>query len=394
MKLVARTTAFMAAALAGAFAAGEVAAQTWDSSAGPVRVATVADGLEQPWSMAWMPDGGMLVTEKAGRLRLIRNGQLDPTPIAGVPEVLYRGQGGLLDVALHPAFEENRIVYLSYSKPSADGETATTALARGRLQGHELVETEDIFVAEAWSGRSGHYGGRIAFDDAGYLFLTVGDRQADPNLLENHPAQDLSNHQGTVNRFHDDGSIPTDNPFVNREGAQGSIWSYGHRNLQGLAFHPTTGDLWQTEHGPQGGDELNRIEPGRNYGWPVIGYGVNYGGQPIHRSREMAGMEQPVQFFTPSIATSGLMIYDGDRYEGWEGSIFMGGLAHQLVARLALVGDDARTVGRPESPPLLAGMARVRDLRQGPDGLIYVALDERDADGMSRIVRLEPAESN
>lgn len=392
-----RNLVITAAIVAALVVAAPLAAQNqaWESEGGPYRLATVVDGLEQPWSMAWLPNGDMLITEKPGRLRLVRDGVLDPTPIGGVPEVRFRGQGGLLDVAIHPDFEENRYVYLSYAKPNADGSEGTTAVARGRLEGHQLVDLQDIFLANAWSATNGHYGSRLLFDDEGYLFVTVGDRMAPPSgELERHPAQDLSNHQGTINRLNDDGSIPADNPFVGRDGVEPSIWSYGHRSPQGLALHPETGDLWESEHGPQGGDELNLILPGRNYGWPVIGYGVNYGGAPLHRAREMEGMEQPVQYFTPSIATSGLTIYSGGRFPEWQGSVFMGGMAHPQVARLPLVGDEMRQVGRMERPPLLSGFSRVRDIRQGPEGFIYLALDERDEDGMSRVVRVEPAGDN
>ncbi|HUE95713.1 MAG TPA: PQQ-dependent sugar dehydrogenase [Longimicrobiaceae bacterium] len=388
------------AALAGALLLAAVAPtaaqqQLWGSEAGPVRVVDVAAGLEQPWSMAWLPNGDMLVTEKAGRLRLVRDGVLDPTPIAGVPEVRFRGQGGLLDVVLHPNFAANRLVYLSYAKPNADGSQGTTAVARGRLDGHALTGVDDIFVADAWNTTAGHYGSRLAFDADGYLFITVGDRQFPPSgVLEEHPAQDPSNHVGTINRLNDDGSVPQDNPFVGMPNVQPSIWSYGHRSPQGLAIHPVTGDIWQSEHGPQGGDELNRILPGRNYGWPVIGYGVNYGGAQLHRAREMEGMEQPVYFFTPSIGTSGLMIYTGDVFDAWNGSIFLGGMAFPELHRLPLIGDDHSQIGRPERPPLLSRFARIRDIRQGPDGFIYLALDERNEDGRSRVVRLEPAETN
>lgn len=369
-------------------------APVYSSESGPFRVVTVVDEVQDPWSIAFLPSGDMLFTEQPGRLRIVRGGELLPNPVPGVPEVRYEGQGGLLDVVPHPEFESNRLIYLSYSKPNEDGSEGTTAVIRARFEDDQLHDVEEIFEAKAWSSTGGHYGSRLVFDEDGYLFITVGDRQAPPALGEDHPAQDLSNHQGTVNRIHDDGRIPSDNPFVGQAGAEPSIWSYGHRSPQGLALHPETGDLWQSEHGPQGGDELNLVLPGRNYGWPVIGYGVNYGGETLHAVREQEGMEQPVQHFTPSIATSGLMIYAGDRFPEWTGSIFMGGLASPQLARLPLVGDDNRVVGRMERPPLLLGFARIRDIRQGPDGFVYLALDERTEDGMNRIVRLEPAEEN
>jgi aldose sugar dehydrogenase len=336
----------------------------------------------------------MLVTERPGRLRVVRNGALQAEPIAGVPRVRYGGQGGLLDVVLHPDFESNRLVYLSYSKPNADGTQGTTAVVRGRLEGNRLEDVEEIFEARAWSTGEAHYGSRLAFDEEDYLFITVSDRAVSPVSVprEQHPAQDLSNHQGTVVRLHDDGRVPSDNPFVGRPGALPEIWSYGHRSLQGLAFDPHTGDLWASEHGAQGGDELNLIRPGGNYGWPVVGYGVNYGGQPIHESRERQGMVEPVQHWTPSIGPSGLMIYDGDRFPEWRGSAFVGGLAGVSIARVPLIADgEGYMVGRLERPPLMLGFGRVRDIRQGPDGYIYVAIDDRQGGSMTPIVRLEPA---
>ena len=349
------------------------------------RVVTVADGLIGPWSIAFLPGGDILITEKSGRLRLVRGGVLRMEPVEGVPEVLDRGQGGLMDVVPHPDFESNQFVYLTYSKPIGDGTEATTALGRGRFVNDRLVDFEDIFVAQT-RGRPGHYGSRIAFDADGYLFVTVGERQIPSSGdLTAHPAQDITNHHGTVNRIFDDGSVPPDNPFVGTPGARPEIWSYGHRNPQGLAIHPETGDIWVAEHGPQGGDELNRILPGLNYGWPVIGYGVNYrSGLAIHAGTSGDGIESPTHFWVPSIATSGLMIYTGDLFPAWKGSIFVGGLAGQQMARLTMEG---QRVVREET--LLQGLGRVRDIRQDPDGYIYVAIDGRGQP--SAVVRLEPA---
>ncbi len=350
------------------------------------RIVKVADGLITPWSMAFLPGGDMLITERPGRLRLVRNGLLRMAPVEGVPEVLAQGQGGLFDVVLHPDFESNRLVYLSYAKPIGDGTEATTAVARGRFENDRLTDVEDIFVAQT-QGRPGHYGARLAFDEDGYLFVTVGERQA-PSIgdLEAHPAQDISNHHGTVVRLHDDGSVPVDNPFVGESDVLPEIWSYGHRNPQGLAINPVTGDVWITEHGPQGGDELNRILPGLNYGWPVIGYGVNYRtGSAIHEGTLRDGIEPPTHFWVPSIATSGLMMYTGDVFPAWKGNLFAGGLAGQQIARLTM---DGQRVVREET--LLQGMGRVRDIRQSPDGYIYVAIESRD--GLpTAVVRLEPA---
>ena len=361
---------------------------------GPYRVTTVVEALQDPWSIAWLPNGDMLVTERPGRLRVVRSGVLQPESIAGVPEVRYGGQGGLLDVVLHPDFASNQLIYLSFSKPNADGTEGTTAVVRGRLAGNRLEGVEEIFEARAWSRGEAHYGSRLAFDEDGYLFITVSDRAVDPLSVprEQHPAQDLSNHQGTVVRLHDDGRVPSDNPFVNRAGALPEIWSYGHRSLQGLAFDSQTGDLWASEHGAQGGDELNLILPGRNYGWPVVGFGVQYGGQTIHATRQRDGMMDPVQHWTPSIGPSGLMIYDGDRFPEWRGSAFVGGLSGVSIARVPLISEgEGYMVGRLERPPLMLGFGRIRDIRQGPDGFIYVAIDDRQGGTMTPIVRLEPA---
>jgi glucose/arabinose dehydrogenase len=348
------------------------------------RVVTVVTGLVNPWSMAFLPGGDILVTERPGRLRIVRNGKLLDAPVAGVPAVWARGQGGLLDVVPHPDFATNKLVYLSYSKP-LDGGAATTAVVRGRFEGDKLSDVKEVFLADT-KGAPGHFGSRLAFDKNGFLYITVGDRQAPPQgNLESHPAQDVTNHQGTINRIYDDGRVPTDNPFADRAGAKGSIWSYGHRNPQGLVVHPTTGDVWATEHGPQGGDELNHIKRGANYGWPVIGFGVNYGsGNAIHTGTRRQGMENPVNVWVPSIATSGLMVYTGDKFPGWKGSLFVGGMAGEQLVRLTLSGQTAEV-----ADILVRKQGRIRDVRQGLDGFIYLAID--DSQGKpTPIVRLEP----
>jgi glucose/arabinose dehydrogenase len=388
--MIHRTFRAPVAALAGLAVTIPAAAQaqTYQSEHHAFRAVPIAEGLNNPWSIAFLPGGDILITERAGRLRIVRNGQLLEAPVEGVPEVRARGQGGLLEVALHPQFESNRFLYLTYSKPNADGSEGTTAVARGRFENDRLTDVQDIFVAEAWSRGGNHFGSRIAFDSDGYLFVTVGDRGASPEpaTVHSHPAQDLSNHQGTVNRLHDDGRIPADNPFVGRSDAQPSIWSYGHRNLQGLAYDATTGYLWENEHGPQGGDELNLIRRGGNYGWPVIGYGLQYGGSVIHQSTSSEGMQQPAHYWVPSIATSGLMIYRGDRFPAWRGSAFSGGLAGEQIARVTLNGERATGV-----EVLMRGVGRVRDIREGPDGFIYVALDHRGG-GPTAVLRLEPVD--
>ena len=347
------------------------------------RVVTVADGLEVPWSMAWLPGGDMLVTERPGRLRIIRNGILLPNSVPGVPAVFAEGQGGLFDVRPHPDFSTNHLLYLSFAKPNAEG--STTAVVRGRFENDRFTDVEEMFEAVA-QGR-GHYGGRLAFDRNNYLYVTAGDRMV-PSTgdLDAHPAQDTSNHHGVTVRLLDDGRVPDDNPFVGHATARPEIWSYGHRNPQGLAVHPETGDIWVNEHGPQGGDELNRLVAGANYGWPVVGYGVNYRtGLAIHEGTMRDDVESPSHVWVPSIATSGLLIYTGDRFPAWRGDLFVGGLRGQQLARLSM-NDDSKQIEREET--LVWGMGRIRDVREGPDGLIYLAIEGRN--GPTPIVRLEP----
>ena len=354
------------------------------------RVVTVAEGLVHPWSMAWLPNGDMLITEKPGRLRIVRDGELLPEAIPGTPEVFYEGQGGLFDVVPHPQFSDNQWVYLTFSKPV--GGSSTTAIVRGRLENDRLTNVVELFAAQAVG--FGHYGGKLVFDGEGHMFLSLGDRMAPPvgdrDALMAHPAQDLSNHQGVVVRLNEDGTVPDDNPFLGQAGVLPEIWSYGHRSPQGLAMHPITGDLWESEHGPQGGDEINLIEPGNNYGWPVVGRGVNYGafGRPIHVGISEEGMTNPTNFWVPSIATSGLMIYSGDKFPMWVGDIFSGSLAGEQLARLHM-DDDYRNVVVEET--LVYDVGRIRDVRQGPDGYIYLAVSDRQA-GPTPIVRLEPVD--
>ena len=351
------------------------------------RMVKVVDSLAIPWAMAFLPNGDMLVTERPGRLRIVRGGKLLPEPVAGVPAVKVGNQGGLLDVVLHPNFARNQMVYLSYSKPSADGARNTTAVIRARFANDRLNDVQEIFEANAWSQGMGHYGSRLAFDKDNYLVITVGDRQAPPTGdLEKHPAQDLMVHHGKVIRLHDDGRVPTDNPFVGRTDALPQIWSYGHRNPQGLIVHPTTNQVWATEHGPQGGDELNLVQAGKNYGWPVIGFGVNYrSGTAIHSGTTRAGMEQPVKVWVPSIAASGLIAYTGDRFPEWKGNVFTGALAGEVLERLTL--DGVRVVS---DETIVRGRGRIRDVRQGSDGLIYLAIEDRMGQPTG-IWRLEPA---
>lgn len=378
--LAAVAVTFATASAVAAQDAGEFRRSAWHD----YRIVTVAEGFVNPWSMAFLPNGDMLVTERPGRLRIVRDGELLPGSVQGLPDIYVRGQGGLLDVVPHPDFGSNNLLYISYSKPQGDGES-TTAIIRARFENDTLHDVEELF--EANSAGRGHYGSRIVFDGQGHIFFSVGDRQAPPRGdLEAHPAQDLSNHHGTINRLMDDGSVPSDNPFVGQDGVEPSIYSYGHRNPQGVVFDPATGNLWLTEHGPQGGDEVNFVLPGANYGWPVVGYGVHYGsGSTIHEATMREGWENPRHIWVPSIGTSGLMMYDGERFPAWRGDLFAGGLTGEVLVRISLDGD---VVTGAEN--LVQRMGRIRDVRQGPDGFIYLAIESRRGDP-SPIIRLEPA---
>ncbi len=366
-------------------------AQTVKSELHDFRIVTVAEGFKDPWSIAFLPNGDMLVTEKPGNLRVVRGGKLDSLPVSGTPKVRYAGQGGLLEVLPHYDFAKNQLIYLSYAKPNADGSQGTTAVLRAKFDGKALTNVKEIFEAKAWSAAGPHYAGKLALDGKGHLFLTVGDRGHDPFAGAAHPSQSLMSHQGKVIRLNEDGSVPTDNPFVGRKDALPEIYSYGHRNPQGLVILPN-GDIFTTEHGPQGGDELNLIRPGKNYGWPVIGAGVQYGGRKIHDSREKADMEQALQYWVPSIGPSGLLYYTGDKFPKWQNNLFVGALASKNLARLSMESaNGAYEVKALERPPLLAGVGRIREVRQGPDGFIYLALDDRAGGGLTAVIRLEPA---
>jgi glucose/arabinose dehydrogenase len=342
-----------------------------------VKVVTVTDGLEHPWSMAFLPGGDVLITERPGRLRILRDGQLLSEPVPGLPEVRAYRQGGLLDLALHPDFEDNRLLYFSYAGNHGDG--ITTHVARGRFEDDALHDVQVLFVAEPASDNGRHFGSRLVFDNEGYLYITVGDRGDMPR------AQNLDDHAGSTIRLHDDGRVPEDNPFVGRSDARPEIYTYGNRNAQGMALHPVTGEVWQNEHGPRGGDELNRIRAGVNYGWPVISHGIDYSGRDIGEGiSEQEGMEQPVHHWTPSIAPSGMAFYTGDVFPAWRGNLFVGALAHTHVTRLVMDGN--RVV---DEEPMLREMGqRIRDVRQGPDGHLYLLTDHNNG----RLLRLEPAD--
>ncbi len=374
--------ALVATALGAAAAPHPAQAQTparVSSSAGPLLVETAAAGLENPWGLAFLPDGRMLVTERAGRLRVVSaNGQLSQ-PLGGLPRIAARGQGGLLDVALDPAFAENRLVYLSFAEPR-EGGGASTSVARARLNaaGTALENATVIFQQQPAGSTGRHFGSRLVFGRDGTLFVTTGDRG---NMEMS--SQDPATHVGKVIRIRTDGSVPPDNPFVSRQTHRPEIWSLGHRNAQGAFLHPRTGELWTIEHGARGGDEINIARKGLNYGWPVISYGVEYSGRKIGEGQAKPGLEQPIHFWDPSIAPSGALFYTGDRYRGWQGSIFTGGLVSQALFRMSVEGE--RVTGQER---LLADLGeRIRDVRQGPDGLIYLLTDSQSG----RILRLRPA---
>jgi glucose/arabinose dehydrogenase len=334
------------------------------------------DELENPWGLAFLPDGRMLVTERPGRLRIVAADGTLSEPLADVPEVYHRGQGGLLDVALDPDFAANSTIYLSYSEPGDDG--AGTAVARARLGDAGLADLSVIFRQQPKVDSRSHFGSRLVFGRDGTLFVTMGDRYA-----YREEAQNLGNHIGKIVRVNRDGSVPSDNPFVGRADARPEIWSYGHRNVQGAALDPATGQLWTAEHGARGGDEINHPEAGKNYGWPVITYGVDYSGARIGEGSEKPGMEQPVHYWDPSIAPSGLTFYTGDAFPDWRGDLFLGSLKFGYLVRLDL--ENGKVVGEEK---LLEDLdRRVRAVRQGPDGNLYLLTDEDD----SAVLKLAPA---
>ena len=348
-----------------------------------IRVSPVATGLAHPWSLAFLPDpGSMLVTERAGRLRIIRNGVLDAQPITGVPGVRAAVLGGLLDVVLHPQFTRNQLLYLTYTKAREDNLT-TTALARARFDGTALLDVKEIFVANNWSKSMTNYGGRMVFDRNGLLFLTVGERQ------EQDRAQNTRDHGGKVLRLGDDGSVPPDNPFVGKADYAPEIYSLGHRSPQGLAVHPETGAIWENEHGPLGGDEINVILPGRNYGWPLVTFGNDYDGKKMSELTSRADLEAPFMYWIPSIAISGMTFYTGTQFPAWRGNAFVGAMFQGRTRGTGHIQRITFNEGRPiQREPILTELRqRIRDVRQGPDGLLYVLTDEDNG----AVLRIEPA---
>lgn len=337
-------------------------------------IKTVAAGLSFPWGMAFLPDGRLLVTERIGRLRIISATGEVSAPLKGIPTVLNEKQGGLLDVAIDPDFERNRLVYFSYAEPQ--GQLAGTAVARARLDGLVLKDLQVIFRQLPKTKGAQHFGSRLAFASDGNLFITLGDRS---DFMEE--AQQINNHLGKLVRIRPDGSVPDSNPFFDNPQAKSEIWSYGHRNMQGAAIHPQTGKLWIHEHGPRGGDEINIPAPGKNYGWPYASYGMHYWMVPIKDEHAEQGFEEPIHHWTPSIAPSGMVFYTGSLFPAWRGNLFIGALAGKHLVRLALDGEKIVAEER-----LLQGMARIRDVAQGPDGALYLLTDEANG----KLLKLAP----
>jgi glucose/arabinose dehydrogenase len=350
------------------------AAAEFPSKAGPLSVVTVAKGLEHPWGMAFLPDGRMLVTERPGRIRIVDSDGHLSKPIAGVPEVYARGEGGLLDVALDPAFAANRLIYFAFAEAGAGG--AATSVARAKLAGDHLEQLQIIFRQRPKVEGSAHFGARLLFLRDGTLLVTLGDRNARDLIA------DLKTDLGKIVRINPDGTIPKDNPFVGRADAAPELYSLGHRNVQGAAINPQTGELWTSEHGARGGDEINVPKPGRNYGWDVISYGTEYSGAKIGEGTSKPGLEQPIYYWDPSIAPSGITFYDGGRFPAWRGNLFVAALKFRMLVRLEI--DGHRVVSEER---LLEGMReRLRDVVQAPDGYLYLLTDEADG----RILRIEP----
>jgi glucose/arabinose dehydrogenase len=376
-RVVVRLTRLVLAAALGISATEAAEPRVVQSERHTFRVVVLVEGLEHAWGLAFLPDGRLLVTERPGRLRLIANGRLDPQPIGGLPAIAAYGQGGLLDVALHPRYAETGWVYLAYAAPGAGG--AGTEVLRGRLRDGRLEDVEVIFRLQPKSGAGQHFGSRLVFDRSGHLYVTLGDRG------ERERAQRLDDHRGKIVRLHDDGRVPVDNPFRTRAGALPEIFSYGNRNVQGAALHPATGLLWAHEHGPRGGDEVNVIRAGQNYGWPVITFGREYGtGFRIGEGTSRADVAAPLHVWIPSIAPSGMAFYAGDRFPQWRGNLFVGALVDKSLVRLEL---DGERIVR-EERLMRDVVGRIRDVRSGPDGYLYVLSDAN----RGVLARLEPVQ--
>jgi len=346
-----------------------------------IRVSVVTKGLVHPWAIAWLPDGTMLVTERPGRLRIVRNGVVDPTPVSGVPKVRTDGNGGLMDVTLHPRFAENHLIYLTYTKPVENGK-GTPTLARGTLDGNALSDVRDLIVPDAYEGNSG-LNGRVVFGRDGMVYMSTGGNIA-------KVSQDPMSLRGKVLRLRDDGTVPPDNPFAGRSGYRSEIFTLGHRNTLALIVHPDTGAIWNNENGPNGGDEINIITAGRNYGWPLVSFGRDYPGPRISEHPTREGMESPLVTWIPSIAVAGMAVYTGDRFPRWKGNVFVGGMRTGEIpgtGHLERIVFNAKTEEMRRESMLIELRQRIREVRQGPDGLIYLLTDEDDG----ALLRLEPA---
>ena len=330
-----------------------------------IKYELVVDGLANPWGMVFLPNGDILVTEKKGEIKIIRNGKLLDEQIEGVPDVEVRGQGGLMDIELHPQYEQNGFVYLSYASSEGSGRGGNTTVARFNFDGKQFTNKKVLYKAEPNTTAGQHFGSRLEFDREGYLYFSVGDRgNRDVN------PQDITRDNGKIYRILDDGGIPTDNPFVNIAGAKKAIYSYGHRNPQGLAMDPSTGKIWSHEHGPQGGDEVNLIQPGKNYGWPIISYGINYSGTEFAEATSKEGMEQPVIYWVPSIAPCGMTFVTGDKYPGWDGDLIVGSLKFNYLVHATVEGDKIV-----KQEKIAEGIGRVRNVELSPDGYLYVGVE-------------------
>lgn len=325
----------------------------------------VTDGLQNPWGMAFLPNGDVLITEKSGDIRIIRDGQLIDQRIEGVPDVYVRGQGGLMDIELHPEFGSNQFLYLTYSSTEGPGNGGNTTLARFKLQGNNLTDKKILYKGVPNTTKGAHFGSRIAFDDQGFIYFSIGDR----HNRDINP-QDINRDGGKIYRLHDDGRIPDDNPFVASDKAKKAIYSYGHRNPQGMAKNPKTGKIWAHEHGPRGGDEVNVIHPGKNYGWPIISYGINYNGTEFAEATSRPGMEQPISYWVPSIAPCGMTFVNGDKYPGWDGDLIVGSLKFGYLVHCTVEGDQITG-----QEIIAEGIGRVRNVEQGPDGHLYVGVE-------------------
>ncbi len=344
-----------------------------DSAKTEFTVEKLYEDFKNPWGVAWLPDGRMLVTEKSGEILVFKNDKFSGEKLSGVPKVSDAGQGGLLDIQLHPDYKNNGWIYISYSKPVQGG--ATTAIARFKLQGNTVTQLKDIFLAKPFIEANFHYGSRIVFDKNNYLYFSSGERGTQPKV------QELTNDHGKIHRIHDDGRIPTDNPFAGQKDASATIWTYGHRNPQGMVYDAANDRIWAVEHGPKGGDELNLVEKGKNYGWPKTSYGINYDGTVLTEFKEMEGVENPVRYWVPSIGPCGMSLVTSERYPAWKGNLLIGALAHRHIARVQLNGTKYTTEEK-----LLQDMGRVRHVTQSPDGYIYAIME-----GPGLLIKLMPA---